>query len=128
MALQIRRGTAAQLANITPSAGELIYTTDTKVVVVGDGSTAGGISIAVGGSGNVSGTNLLTAGVASATGNVIGGNINTGGQVSATGNVSGSYFVGNGSLLTGISVSSSKIYNGTSEANIGSTKIGRAHV
>ena len=77
MALQIRRGTAAQLANITPTSGELIYTTDTKLVYVGDGTTAGGIAIAVGGSGNVSGTNLLTNGIASAAGNVTGGNILT---------------------------------------------------
>jgi hypothetical protein len=41
--------------------------------------------------------------------------------VSATGNVSGNYFIGNGSQLTGISVSSSRIFNGNSEANIGTT-------
>jgi hypothetical protein len=105
MSLQIRRGTAAQLANITPVIGELIYTTDTQEVYVGDGSTSGGIPIAVGGSGNVSGTNLLTGGQVSATGNVTGGNIRTGGQVSATGNITGNYFLGNGSQLTGINTS-----------------------
>jgi hypothetical protein len=55
---------------------------------------------------NVTGANLLTSGLLSATGNVTGGNLTTGGQVSATGNISGgnistagnvtaSYFIGN---------------------------------
>jgi filamentous hemagglutinin len=106
MSLQIRRGTAAQLAVITPVIGELIYTTDTQVVYVGDGTTTGGIPIAVGGSGNVSGTNLLTGGIASATGNVTGGNIRTAGQVSATGNITtAGLYLGNGSALTGVTAS-----------------------
>ena len=42
MALQIRRGTDAERLGITPLAGELIYTTDTKKLYVGDGVTAGG--------------------------------------------------------------------------------------
>ena len=42
MSLQIRRGTSAQLAVITPVIGELIYTTDTQQVYVGDGTTTGG--------------------------------------------------------------------------------------
>lgn len=51
MALQIRRGTAAQRTGITPVAGELLYTTDTKLVYVGDGTTAGGNIISGGGGG-----------------------------------------------------------------------------
>jgi hypothetical protein len=48
------------------------------------------------------------------------GNIIVSGIVSATGNVTGSYFIGNGSALTGIaSGTPTKIVNGTSEANIG---------
>ena len=39
--------------------------------------------------GNVTGGNLITAGLASITGNVTGGNLNTAGQVVATGNVAG---------------------------------------
>jgi hypothetical protein len=106
MSLQIRRGTAAQLAVITPVVGELIFTTDTKAVYVGDGTTTGGVPVAVGGSGNVTGTNLLTTGVASATGNVTGGNLLTSGQVSATGNITtAGYYLGNGSALTGITAS-----------------------
>jgi hypothetical protein len=100
--------------------------------------------------GNVTGGNLLTGGLVSVTGNVTGGNVNTTlvatttlsatanvqagnlrttGLVSATGNITsaaniaGTFFLGNGSQLTGISaaVSVSKISNGTSEANIGAS-------
>jgi hypothetical protein len=127
MSLQIRRGTAAELANITPVIGELIYTTDTQAVFVGDGATAGGIPVAVGGSGNVSGTNLLTTGFVSATGNLIGNNIFATGFISATGNVEGNYILGNGSLLTGIITSATSIVNGTSTVAIGATN-GNANI
>jgi hypothetical protein len=40
--LQLRRGTAAERAEITPLQGEPIYTTDTKRLYIGDGSTVGG--------------------------------------------------------------------------------------
>jgi hypothetical protein len=55
--------------------------------------------------GNVSAYSYITTGPAggiSGTGNIIGGNLLTGGFVSAAGNITGNYFVGNGSLLTGI--------------------------
>ena len=45
MALQIRRGTEAQRAVLTGVAGELLYTTDTKKLYVGDGVTAGGTEV-----------------------------------------------------------------------------------
>ena len=45
MPLRLRRGTNTQRLAITPLEGELIYTTDSKQVFVGDGSTAGGISL-----------------------------------------------------------------------------------
>jgi hypothetical protein len=45
MALQIRRGTNAERQTITPAAGELIFTTDTKKLYIGDGSTAGGVVV-----------------------------------------------------------------------------------
>lgn len=44
MALRLRRGTDAERQTITPLEGELIYTTDTKKLYVGDGSTAGGLA------------------------------------------------------------------------------------
>jgi hypothetical protein len=45
MALQIRRGTNAERTAVTLAAGELGYTTDTKQLYVGDGTTAGGVSV-----------------------------------------------------------------------------------
>jgi hypothetical protein len=83
--------------------------------------------------GNVTGGNIITAGLITATGaitstaNVTGGNLRTGGLVSATGNITsaaniaGTFFIGNGSQLTGLSlgVSVTKFVNGTSEGNIG---------
>ena len=49
MALQLRRGTSGTRTSITPDAGELIYTTDNKLIYVGDGSTAGGTLVSGGG-------------------------------------------------------------------------------
>ena len=51
MTLRLRRGTDAQRLSITPAEGEAIYTTDTKKVYIGDGTTAGGILVTGGGSG-----------------------------------------------------------------------------
>lgn len=42
MAFRIRRGTNAQRLTITPEQGELLYTTDTKILYIGDGVTVGG--------------------------------------------------------------------------------------
>ena len=69
----------------------------------------------VSGTGNIFATNITATGV-SATSNVIGGNLLTSGAVSATGNVTGNYLLANIFYATGYSVS--KIYNGTSQANI----------
>ena len=111
-------------------------------------ANAATVGTTLGVTGNSSGGNLTTGGQVSATGNVTGGNLNTAalvqaatvsatanvqagnlrttGQVSATGNITGaaniagSYFLGNGSQLTGLSlgVSVTKIENGTSEGFI----------
>lgn len=45
MALRLRRGTNAQRQTITPVEGEIIFTTDTKQLFVGDGTTVGGNSV-----------------------------------------------------------------------------------
>ena len=45
MALQIRRGSDVDRQGITPKAGEPIFTTDTKRLYIGDGSTVGGIIV-----------------------------------------------------------------------------------
>ena len=68
----------------------------------------------------VTGGNLATGGTTSATGNITGGNVLTGGLISATGNIAGNYFIGNGSALTGISGGGggSNISNGTSNVSV----------
>jgi len=48
MALRIRRGLSTNRTSITPAEGEFIYTTDTKLVYIGDGSTAGGNAVGAG--------------------------------------------------------------------------------
>jgi len=45
MALRLRRGTDTQRLLITPAEGELVYTTDTQRLYVGDGVTSGGILV-----------------------------------------------------------------------------------
>ena len=74
---------------------------------------------------NITGSNVLTGGLISATGaitsaaNITGGNVLTIGQISATGNVTGNFFVGNGAFLTGLSAgSSNSISNGATNINI----------
>ena len=76
-------------------------------------------------SGNVQSGNIINTGLITATGNITGGNILTGGLISATGNVSGNYLLANIAYATGYTAS--KIYNGTSEANIG-TNGGNANI
>lgn len=101
--------------------------------------------------GNITGANLVTGGVVSATGNITGGNIVTAGlanvnaltvvgnvnggnlrttgivsaagNITSAGNVAGTYFIGNGSQLTGLSlgVSVTKFVNGSTEGNIGTS-------
>jgi len=48
MSLQIRRGTAGELASIIPDSGEPIWTIDDKKLYVGDGSTMGGNLVSAG--------------------------------------------------------------------------------
>lgn len=45
MPLQLRRGLEEDRTSITPAVGEPIYTTDTKRLYIGDGSTPGGVGI-----------------------------------------------------------------------------------
>ena len=55
MSLRIRRGTEAQRTGVTFDSGELVYTTDTKQLWIGDGVTAGGSPIV---GGNITGLGL----------------------------------------------------------------------
>jgi hypothetical protein len=52
MALRLRRGTDAERQLITPLEGELVYTTDTKLLYVGDGTTVGGTLVTGAGGGS----------------------------------------------------------------------------
>lgn len=89
MALLLRRGTDAERQTIIPAQGELIYTTDTKELYVGDGSTQGGILVSaevsddtspsLGGDLDLNGNNIIGTGNISITGNITAtGNINLG--------------------------------------------------
>ena len=97
--------------------------------ITGGNLVTGGLITATG---NITGGNITTAGLANVNsitvvGNVNAGNLRTGGLVSATGNitsaanVAGTYFIGNGSQLTGLSlgVAVTKFVNGTTEGNAG---------
>jgi hypothetical protein len=99
MALQIRRGTAAERTDITPAAGELLYTTDTKLVYVGDGTTAGGNIISGGGGGGI--TDIVND-----TTPQLGGNLDSNGfQIVSTNNANLPILAnGTGSIILGSSV------------------------
>lgn len=140
--LTIQANVAGTTYNVAQALGA------TGVFAVSNAITVGTTASAVG---NVTGGNLRTGGQVSATGNVTGGNIisaaavsavslvttgnvdsgnlrssglaSVAGNITSAGNVSGTYFLGNGSQLTGLSlgVSVTKFVNGTSEGNIGAT-------
>jgi hypothetical protein len=104
-------------------------------------NTGGLISGVLSVTGNVTGGNIRTTGLISATGNITGqniiagsgigvagdigvggaivadGNISTANSINAIGNIVGSYFLGNGSFLTGLS-STSRITSGTTEMSV----------
>lgn len=44
--IKIKRGLEVNRFSIIPAAGEIIYTTDTKEIFIGDGSTVGGVPLA----------------------------------------------------------------------------------
>jgi trimeric autotransporter adhesin len=144
--VQYRRGTNAQNAAFTGALAEITVDTTNGTLRVHDAITPGGSNIAT--------VSYVTAQISSLSANSItngtssvaviasGGNIraNVGGStitntyssglavtglISATGNVTGAYLFGNASTVTGLSAS--KIFNGTSEANIG-TSGGNANI
>jgi len=120
MALQIRRGTNAERLTITPAEGELIYTTDTKLIYVGDGSTAGGTKADTGISSLLEdSTPQLGGSLDLNSQNIDGtGNIDITGTISATqidADVTGSVFADNSTLL--VDAVSGKIV-GPVEANV----------
>ena len=118
-------------ANITGAnllTGGLISATAT--ITGGNLATGGTVSA----TGNITGGNLLTGGsggAISGTGNITGGNILTGGQVSAIGNITantGSFFIGNGSQLTGVTATSAGFPITAGNSNIAATTNGNIFV
>ena len=97
----------------------------TGISATGNIISSGGIISATGNiyGGNIIGT--IAPAAITVSGNATVGNLLTAGFVSATGNVTGNYLLGNGTFITGLSAS--KIFNGTSEANIG-TSGGNANI
>jgi hypothetical protein len=82
MALRLRRGSNAERLQITPAEGEIIYTTDTKKIYVGDGNKLGGnlvsginetvedVNPSLGGNLNINGHNIYGTGNITITGNM----------------------------------------------------------
>lgn len=117
MALLLRRGTDAERQTIIPAQGELVYTTDTKELYVGDGSTQGGILVSadvsddtspsLGGDLDLNGNNITGT-----------GNIDIAGTITATGNIN----LGDGvedNVIVGGQIASSLIPGSTDSYNLG---------
>lgn len=111
-------------SNVAVFANTGVYVTG---LISASGNVIAGNIVTTGSSGDITGANLISGNTLTGTLNVTGGNILTGGLVSASGNVTGNYILGNGSLLTGVVTTPSRIINGTSEANIG-TANGNANI
>lgn len=135
MALKLRRGLSTTRTSNTFAEGELVYTTDTKLLYVGDGTTPGGVLVTGSGGGGVEingitdntteGTVVMTLGdalITLDTAVALGGDlditnyeINGDGDINITGDIvaggagtgiiTANSFVGDGSALTGITVS-----------------------
>ena len=147
--MELRAGTARFTVNNSDSSGGYLAFGSDAIEFArflangnfGINNTAPTTSLGVTGAGyfsaNVTGGNLLTDGLISATGNITGGNVSVGNAVvanvnatnalisgiaSVAGNVSASYYFGNGSQLTGVAVDAgSFIYSGTSNIAIRSS-------
>jgi hypothetical protein len=125
-------GTASATGNITGNyfLGNVFYAngiTASKIYngtsEANVGTSGGNANISIGGTSNVvvfASTGEYVTGLLSVTGNIL-----TGGLISATGNVTGNYILGNVFYASGITAS--KIYNGTSEVNVG-TSGGNANI
>ena len=90
---------------------------------IGNGSQLTGIAASYGNA-NVAtflaayGSNTISTTGSITSGNITGGNVLTAGVVSATGNVTGNYILGNGALLTGVITSVANINSGTSNVTV----------
>lgn len=88
MALRLRRGTNAERTTQTFAVGELVYTTDTKQLYVGDGATTGGLLVS---SSSATSPAALTRDLSLAGFNITG-----------TGDITATSFTGDGSGLTNL--------------------------
>lgn len=93
MALRLRRGTDLERQSIIFEEGELVYTTDTKKLWVGDGQTLGGVVI----SSSASLSGELTQDLDLNSFDIVGG-----GNIDINGFVVANAFVGDGSGLTNL--------------------------
>lgn len=94
MALRLRRGTDLERQAVIFAEGELVYTTDTKSLFVGDGQTLGGILI----SGDIlESPDALTRNLS-----LNGYDITGSGDINISGIVNATRFVGDGSGLTNL--------------------------
>jgi hypothetical protein len=123
MSLKLRRGTNAERLAFTPALGELIYTTDTKRLYAGDGTTVGGTLVSYEGSvGGAMGSNLVLSGF-----NITGaGNVNIEGTITSTGNiVSGGTITATGDIIANgnITLGNSNTDNVTIGADVNSNII-----
>lgn len=95
MALKLRRGTDLERQSIIFDEGELVYTTDTKVLWVGDGQTIGGIKVTDATESPIALSRNLDLNTFMITG---------AGDIDIIGSVSASSFFGDGSGLTNLSI------------------------
>ena len=104
--------TSATSASSATTAGTVTTASQPNITSVG---TLTSVSV----SGNANIGNIGTGGLITATGNITGGNIITSGDVSATGNVTAAFFLGDGGLLSNITVGAgSAIVNGNSNVTV----------
>jgi hypothetical protein len=106
-------GSLAVTGNISGTNLTGTLTTPAQLNITSVGTLA---SLSVTGNSNTG--NIYTSGVS---GNISGANVIFANRFSATGNISANYYIGNGSLLTGVITSSASISNGTSNVNIATT-------
>jgi hypothetical protein len=96
-------GDGSRLTNIVANYGNANVVANLAALGSNPISTGGNITTSAAlSAGGISTSGAIAAVSVGASGNVTGGNVRTAGQVSAGGNITGSYFLGNGSQLTGI--------------------------
>lgn len=117
------RGDGYQITNLSISAGSNIFSGNSNVRVAANSN----VTVSVRGIANVltiSNTGANISGTANITGNTaVGGNLTVTGNTNvsilgASGNITASYFLGNGSQLTGISTIGTGLVNGNSNVTV----------